>query len=201
MQDIAEISKAAETLGWRDIARAKTLCDRSAAAGEKYKQEKSVAPGEGDNYARLAVENAKLRWQMVTRILSSIVSHGYAEPRNEDSGIASEIRESFDDIAGPDECQSCARAFETLCPQACSLLRAPGHSASMRLQGWSTFYGGMCIAPNEYGGPCPPTSYFNAFSVADKQAYERRCKVCWPCEGSGSEIGAKPAETPSGPIG
>ena len=42
------------------------------------------------------------------------------------------------------------------------------------VKGWEAFYAGMCVAPTGYEGACSPTSYFNAFSAADKQAYEKR---------------------------
>merc|ERR1711935_1149399 len=63
------------------------------------------------------------------------------------------------------QCSDCARDFHTLCPQA-----------------WSPFFGGMCVAPKSYNGPCPPTAYFNAMSASDKTNFETRCSVCWPCQ-------------------
>jgi CPW-WPC domain-containing protein len=57
----------------------------------------------------------------------------------------------------------CPRAYSKACPK-----------------GWSESAGG-CEPPEEYTGPCAPTS-LAGFSAADKEDFSWRCLASWPCE-------------------
>merc|ERR1712000_733002 len=40
---------------------------------------------------------------------------------------------------------------------------------------------GACSANPAYDGPCPSSAFFNGMQRAEKEAFETRCLVCWPC--------------------
>lgn len=101
---------------------------------------------------------------------------------NLDTDIAADVNAAESDAG---YCLACVRDFDSLCPQ-----------------GWAHFFGGMCVAPSSYSGPCPPSAYFNALSIDDKANYETRCLACWPCQstGHGGRETTKYPPSPSGPI-
>ena len=76
-------------------------------------------------------------------------------------------------------CPECAHDYSALCPRE-----------------WSEASAGVCTAPASYTAPCAAFAYFSAMSTSDKQLFESRCGVCWPC---GAAVPAAPP-SPNGPV-
>ena len=75
-----------------------------------------------------------------------------------------------DEMSAGGRCPFCAREYSKLCPES-----------------WADVGAGVCAAPSMYGGACPAYGSFSVLSVTDKQEFERRCSVCWPCASRGAD--------------
>jgi CPW-WPC domain-containing protein len=65
--------------------------------------------------------------------------------------------------AAKTSCPACETDYSTLCPE-----------------GWTKNRNGGCVAQTGYT-KCEAMGFFGQYSVEDKQAFEKRCGVCWPC--------------------
>ena len=66
-------------------------------------------------------------------------------------------------------CGECPRDYGALCPDR-----------------WQELSSGSCAGLSAYDGPCAAFSYFSGMSASEKIAFEHRCRVCWPCQVSGT---------------
>lgn len=86
-------------------------------------------------------------------------------------------RQRLDDLmSAGGRCPLCVREYSRLCPES-----------------WDESGVGVCAASPVYDGACPAYDNFSSMSAADKQKFERRCSVCWPCvsRGAGPSRGAR----------
>merc|ERR1712224_660813 len=54
--------------------------------------------------------------------------------------------------------------------------------SSLCPKGWSQTSNGSCEAIGSYSGPCESIGSFAGMSFEEKSEYERRCRICWPCD-------------------
>ena len=83
----------------------------------------------------------------------------------DDRAIQSELlAESFVGLGNRAACPSCEKNYLAVCPE-----------------GWSETRQGACVAPVGYV-KCEALSFLGTYSESDKQDFESRCGVCWPCK-------------------
>ena len=75
-----------------------------------------------------------------------------------------------DEMSAGGRCPLCAREYSKLCPES-----------------WADVGAGVCAASPTYDGECIAYDNFSSMSAADKQQFERRCSVCWPCVSRGAD--------------
>lgn len=122
------------------------LAKGADAAADVYVETAKQAPSLSDRVAELETHDAA-----TLSALQAVASQ-------------QEREQSGDAMSAGGRCPLCARAYDTLCPEA-----------------WANVGGGVCEAPATYGGACPAYGGFSDMSTADKHEFERRCAACWPC--------------------
>jgi len=73
------------------------------------------------------------------------------------SAAANEFLDVRDDI--------CQRNWDAVCPD-----------------GWRSFSGDVCQAPQSYGGACASMQSFAGWATLDKRKYSESCSAPWPCQ-------------------
>ena len=121
---------------------------------------------------------AKLYLSAAEKLPSAAAAIGEANAKSAASLEADLAAEAAAEAAAL-PCPECAHDYSALCPR-----------------GWSEASAGVCTAPESYTAPCAAFAYFSAMSTSDKQLFESRCGVCWPC---GAAVPAAPP-SPNGPV-
>ena len=123
-----------------------------------------VLAGQADAAADLFLE-ASRRAPSVTDSVQELDGADAASLQALQATASQQDRQRLDDeMSAGGRCPLCTREYSKLCPES-----------------WADVGSGVCAASPIYGGACPAYGSFSLMSASDKQEFERRCSVCWPC--------------------
>jgi len=138
------------------------LSDDALTAGNIYLQTAQNLASNEEAKEAIVANEAQMHAQLANEILE------YDRHHTTDVGsIGGKTHMGLRSLGLP--CPKCEHDYAAACPQGWSISRSPlGTDA--------------CTAMTSYYGPCPAFANLKNLEALDKEAFETRCLVCWPCK-------------------